>query len=260
MRLVYLIIFFFFSSTAFAFTGAEVHSPNFYFQKGQSYQITWRAKPTVGNCAISVFSLFNADDLYGPDGYDVDWSEIAFETFGGSASLGDEKSFQTQYITAEAPGPQRGMLHSVKHTTDQLGINIFDGKKHNFTAIWKYVNTPQAELIYQIDGHTIRSVSGEEVPLLHARVNIYAGTWITAEDHPWACTSDETPQSGEVALEYIDVEYEMYPGWSLKKRIFPEDIKQNWIHSNWGFVGFDGVYTPENVVVQDGSLILQLKK
>ena len=260
MRLVYIISLLFLSSVTLAFTGAEVHSPNFFFQQGQSYQVTWRAQPTIGNCAISVFSLFNADDLYGPDGYKTNWSEIAFETFGGSALLSDEKSFQTQYITALAPGPQRGKLHSERHTTDQLSINIFDGKKHNFTVIWKHVNTPQATLIYQIDGHTIRTIEGEDVPLLHSRVNIYAGTWVTEEGHSWACTSNEKPKAGEVALEFIDVEYELYPGWSLKKRILPEEIQQDWIHSNWGFVGFDGTYTPDNVMIKDRSLILELKE
>lgn len=260
MRLLFSVFFLIFSMSIQAFTGAELHSSEYFFEKGRSYTVTWRASPAAGNCTVAVFSMFNADDLYSPAGPETFWSEIAIETFGGSAPYPDRKSFQTQYITATTPGSKRGKLHGQKHYEQELGVDIFDGNMHDFTVIWEHVNTPKATLTYQLDGETIRSVSGGDVPLLHERVNVYAGTWITGEGHNWACTSEADRQSGQTRLEYIEISEEIMPGWSMTKRLTPEFMKANWVPSNWGFTGFDGVYVPENAYVEDEILILDLKE
>lgn len=166
------------------------------------YRVEWIMQPAVGNCIVSLFSLFNADLLFDgnvPDSQKPPWSEIAIETFGGSATTThpEIKQFQTQYISAR-PGDsptQRGTQHIGKHKkADATVSDIYDGSLHEFVV--EYLpyqeGSHDGEIQYFLDGVLLREEIGGDVNLLVPPLDIYAGVWSTQGDNSWGCTPDES--------------------------------------------------------------------
>lgn len=175
----------------------EVVSKQLWFQPGQRLRVEWVARPAIGNCVISLFSIFNADLLfdYGtPEHLRPAWSEIAFETFGGSVGRAHRKQFQTQYISQDdpdAPPTQRGDQHVYEHYLNEIP-NIYDGNFHTFEVEFlPAAPGVDAEIVYFVDGAEIRRVEGGDANYLEAPLDIYAGVWATGGDHPWACTPED---------------------------------------------------------------------
>lgn len=184
------------------YRAGEIVSKQTWFQPGQRLRVEWVAKPAVGNCVISLFSIFNADLLFDysiPESQRPAWSEIAIETFGGSASRTHRKQFQTQYISQNdpnAPPTQRGMQHYVNHFLgDGNIVNIFDGQFHTFEIEFQAAGgsyNVDAEIIYRLDGFEIRRVLGGDANFLEPPLDIYAGVWASSTQNDWACTADQT--------------------------------------------------------------------
>lgn len=174
----------------------EIVSKTMFGTVGKQLRVVWRAKPAEGDCVISLFSIFNSDLLFAtniPDSQKPPWTEIAIETFGGSAG-NSQKQFQTQYISqsnSNAPPTQRGQQHVVNHFTSQADIpDIYDGKFHNFEIRWEPKDgNKDSRIWYLLDGKTIRSVNGGDANLLVPPLDIYAGVWTANKNSGWACTA-----------------------------------------------------------------------
>jgi hypothetical protein len=183
------------------YRSGEIVSQQMWFKPGQRLKIEWEAQPAIGNCVISLFSIFNADLLFDfsvPESQRPAWSEIAIETFGGSAGRTDQKQFQTQYITQNdpnAPPTQRGTEHLEFHFLgDEDTSDVFDGQFHKFEIEFQAAGgsaNVDAEIIYRLDGKEIRRVQGGDANLLEPPLDLYAGVWVTSSGNRWACTAEQ---------------------------------------------------------------------
>lgn len=180
----------------------EIVSKQLWFQPGQRLRVEWLAAPAIGNCVISLFSIFNADLLFDPsrpEQHRPAWSEIAFETFGGAVGRTDRKQFQTQYISQDdpdAPPTQRGDQHVENHFLSDIP-DIFDGNLHLFEVEFLPADVSRgidAEIVYFLNGQELRRVQGGDANFLEPPLDIYAGVWSTYADNPWACTPDPQQQ------------------------------------------------------------------
>jgi|GEM_PF-5606126 len=248
-----------FSSTAAAYNGAEIQSPTTdYFKPLKSYRVTWRAKPARGNCTITLFSLFNSQELFGANSSQTKWSEIAFETFGGSAASSSLKSYQTQYITATGLGPERGKQHIKEHTNQATGFNIFKKGWHNFTIEWYNVEAKNAYLVYKIDGQEVRRDYSKDIAKLSSKMNIHSGVWVSKLDHPWACTTTAARETSQAELRWIKIDRKVGNRWKKEEKFVAPVLQRQWPASQWGFKAFDGQYTPDNIKASNIRLIMQL--
>jgi hypothetical protein len=184
------------------YRAGEIASKQMWFRPGQRLRVEWEAIPAVGNCIISAFSIFNAKLLFNFSIPVLDrpaWSEIAIETFGGSAGRIDREQFQTQYISqndTNAPPTQRGTMHTEDHF---LGVDdkvdIYDGHFHKFEIEFQAAGGSEnanAEIIYRLDSNEIRRVQGGAADLLEPPLDIYARVWASSSQNQWACTADPT--------------------------------------------------------------------
>jgi hypothetical protein len=189
------------------YRSGEAISKVMYFSPGERLRVQWYAKPAIGNCVVSLFSIFNADLLFNygvPENLRPRWSEIAIETFGGSANR-TSKQFQTQYITQEDPNDsptKRGKQHVVNHFTPTVS-NIYDDKFHlfeiDFQAAAAGVN---AQIKYKLDKREIRNVTGGDANFLETPLDLYAGVWVTTNTSTWGCTSNTTRPNRAKVLEW----------------------------------------------------------
>lgn len=247
-----LLLGFLLTSVAGYYHGGEIHTKESFYEQGVCTKVQWRARPAVGNCVISLMSIFNADQVFG-GGSPPAWSEVGFEVFGGSAD-NNEKTYQTQYITETSPG-QNKKQHYIEHYTD-----VFDGKFHTFEINFCPANSGGTGgwVRWKIDGKKIRTESGGDVNLLQPNLDIYAAVWMRNWGNSWACTGDDSqPKQTAMPIDWIKVTGGSTKTWNFNSN---NELNNDWQKSDWGFSGFDGVYVPGNAYVtsHDGRAVLKL--
>ena len=233
-----------------AYTGSEIRSKTEYFEEGECLEVTWQAKPAQGNCVISLFSIYNGDRVFNNNAV---WSEIGFETFGGSVGDDGLKQYQTQYISATSGGSGSSRKgHEQNHYDDE----IFNRQYHNFSIKFCPAdNGSGAEAWWKLDGKEVRYEQGGDLNNLKPPLDIYASTWISRSSSGWACTTnDARPDDAQTSVQYIRVSNG--DGWEFNSN---NDLN-DWDKSNWGFGHFDGVYSPGNIYITNGQLRLDLEE
>lgn len=238
------------------YTGAEIRSKNMYFEAGKCTTVEWKAKPAHGNCVISLFSLFNADLVFGSN--PPVWSEITFEVFGGSVSNG-ARQFQTQYISQANTGSSQ-QQHLQYHKDSDSGIpDIFFGFQTFSIEFCPAKNGSGSKATWKINGSTIRTESGGDLDDLVPPLDIYAATWVADDGHNWACTSnDSRPDFAQIELTEVKV---FESGKQTKYWPFDStsELNSNWDKSSWSFGGFDGTFSPDNMEIYKGRLFMHAK-
>ena len=252
------------------YTGAEIRSKQEYSTaEGRCTKVEWRARPAVGNCVITLFSLFNGDLVFDSEAQHnrPAWSEIGIETFGGSANHSTNTSqFQTQLISEASPEVGKKQ-HIMEHMIDENAniTNIFDHGFHTFGIEFcpsaNQTATNCTTLVtYLLDRKVIRREAGGDLCHLVPPFDIYAANWVGLPQSTWACSSDEArPFLAEAVVEYIQV----YDNDAVvQKYVFDNenDVITHWDRSDWGFGVFDGVYDPKNIDVVRGKAVLKLIK
>jgi regulation of enolase protein 1 (concanavalin A-like superfamily) len=231
----------------YSYDGAEVSTHETYtLNRGSTYKAEWIAKPVKGKAAITLLSLF---DNSSP------WTEICFETFGGNAGT-SSNLFQTQFVT-EQNGIRK--YHEVSHGSP----NIFDGNFHKFAITFTPASsTTPARIVYEVDGITLRTVSGGDANALDNTLKAYASVWKV--DFDWGSwgTSGSYPLEPVVDAEVsrISVYQQNGSGWSLFRDypfVDPNSLSP-FMLSFWTFNAFDGYYRPEHAQVIDNRLNLRL--
>jgi hypothetical protein len=255
------------------YRSGEVISKAMYFSPGERLRVQWYVKPAIGNCVVSLFSIFNADLLFNygvPENLRPRWSEIAIETFGGSANR-TSKQFQTQYITQEDPNDsptQRGKQHVVNHFTPTVS-NIYDDKFHLFEIDFQAAALPliNAQIKYKLDGKEIRNVTGGDANFLEPPLDLYAGVWVTTNTSTWGCTNNSSrPNRARVVVDYVKVDEYRNGVFQPRKyytfRDGSNSLYNEWDISDWGFGGFDGAFDRSAVRVNTvtNKLLLELLK
>lgn len=245
--------------------GAELRTRESFGQNQTPLRVTWLAKPAVGNCAITLFSLFNGDRIFSTgQGH---WSEIGFEIYGGSAGQPLYNAFQTQYITYENksdPATKRGREHAVQHTIGDSVADIWDEKYHEFQVEWRPAAGGAAQLIFRLDGTIIREEKGGDLGRLEDQLEIYSGTWMGFYEGKWAwgCSDmTERPSSTRARVDSFRVEEWSNGRWNPKLiRLFDraDEIDTSFERSNWTFESFAGSYCPGNISLTAGVLQLEL--
>ena len=251
------------------YTGAEIRSKQEYpTAEGRCTKVEWRARPAVGNCVITLFSLFNGDlALDSETQHRPAWSEIGIEIFGGSADSNPMRSqLQTQFISKVSP-KARKKQHIVYHMVDENAniTDIFDHDFHTFgiefcPSPFRTATTCNTQVTYSLDRNVIRRETGVDVCHLIPPFDIYAAVWVAYPENTWACSPDEKrPFFAETVVEHIKV-YENDA--VVQKYVFDNenDVTSYWDSSDWGFGYFDGVYDPRNIDFVDRTAVLKLIK
>lgn len=227
-----------------SYDGAEV-AINQTFSAGSTHRVRWRARPTAGRTAISLFSLFEEASP---------WSEITFETFGGSSDGSDAK-FQTQYIS---DNPKR------QHVVYHYSPNIFDGGLHTFEIHFRpFGNGSDAYVAWYVDGTKLREVNGGDANLLKNDLRIHAAVWKVFVSNNWGGRGNAPlADATAVTVAWIDRAVQNGNSWQTQETwsFNSESDLDSWRLSEWGFDSFDGQYVADNAQVRDGALRLMLTK
>jgi hypothetical protein len=245
--------------------GAEIRTRETFGQNQKTLRVTWLAKPAAGNCAITLFSLFNGDRIFSSgQGH---WSEIGFEIYGGSAGQPLYDAFQTQYITYESksdPATKRGRQHAVQHRVDGMVSDIWDGAYHEFQVEWRPASDNSAQLIFRLDGIIIREEQGGDLSRLEEQLKVNSGAWMGFYEGNWAWgCSDDSPRLESTRVEIDSFRVEQLENGNWRTRLLrsfdrADEIDSSFERSNWGFESFAGRYCPGNAFARSSRLFLEL--
>lgn len=220
-----------------AYKGAEVYGKSeYYIQYGK---IEVRMMASKGSGILSTFFTWKE----GSEQSNVFWEEIDVEVFGKNNAT----TWQTNIITGYDPRSTSEQTHSQNFS---LGDNF-----HTYVVEW----TPDY-VSWFIDDQQVRKVSGQPASDLDnpagIRFNIWAST-LTSWVGPW--DENVLPQYQFVNwIKYYQYDNdEFILDWSDDFDSFNNDL---WAKANWTFDGNRVDFEPQNVIVQDGMLILCLTK
>lgn len=185
---------------------------------------------------LATFFLFK-NGCYEPG---VSWEEIDIEIFGKD----DARAWQSNIITGE---PREFVVEV--HQSDTSFADDF----HTFTIEW----TPDT-VTWFVDGELIRRATGEAVERLVSPQSMRFNIWATnIESWTGPVEADRLP-----VYQHIDwMKYARYEDgefiheWTDDFDHFDED---RWQKADWTFGENLAIFTPENVLVRDGMLILAL--
>ncbi|HET9238041.1 MAG TPA: hypothetical protein VFO10_12355 [Oligoflexus sp.] len=253
------------TAAPYSWFGAEIRTRETFGQNLKTLRVTWLAKPAAGNCAITLFSLFNGDRIFSSgQGH---WSEIGFEIYGGSAAQPLYDAFQTQYITYESksdPAAKRGRQHAIQHRVDSAVPDIWDGGYHEFQVEWRPASDSSAQLIFRLDGTIIRKETGGDLGRLEEQLKVHSGAWMGFYEGKWAWgCSDDSPRSESTRVELDSFRIEQLENGNWTTRLLRsfdrnEEIDWSFERSSWGFESFAGSYCPGNAFARSGRLVLEL--
>lgn len=220
------------------YKGAEIYSKSSW----KYGKIEMRMMMAKGDGLLSTFFTYkNGSELSG-----AFWEEIDIEVFGKE----NAESFQSNIITNN-PKEMSEEIHSP-------GYSMGDAY-HTYTLEW----TPNYVAWY-IDGVEMRKTTGGQVADLtnsqSFRMNIWAAEWVD-----WVGTFSEASLPAYQFVNWIS--YSAYtPGEGDNGTDFTMDWKDEfdtfnstrWATANWTFDGNLVDFSPQNVVVKDGYLVLAI--
>lgn len=225
--------------------GAELYSKE--TVRFGRWEIRMQVAATPGSVS-TFFTYYDKSYLGQPE----PWREIDIEILGK-----DPKGFQSNLITGHAA---RRATSEVFHTTTEDLSKGF----HTYELDW----TPDS-VVWRIDGRTVRSVPGSDLQVKDLgdlpesyRMNLWASTepaWVGALDTNklpvvqtvnWMAYSSYTPGQGPNASNFT-------PQWTDD---FSTLDPTRWSTGNWTFEGNMADFTPNNVRVSGGYLMLILSK
>ena len=222
------------------YRGGEIYS----LDSWQYGKVEMRMKMAKGSGMLSTFFTYkNGSEIPG-----TFWEEIDIEVLGKEDATG----LQSNIIT----GNPRETSEQV-YTVDSSLADDY----HTYTLEW----TPEYVAWY-LDGVLIRKSEGEQVDTLNNpqtfRMNIWAAKWVE-----WV---GEFDTEALPAYQFVNwIEYSAYtPGEGDNGGDFTKKWRDNfnsfdyakWGKANWTFDGNLVHFTPDNVVVKDGYLILIISK
>lgn len=199
----------------------------------------------VSGTVSSMFLYYNESYVGLPE----PWREIDIEVLGN-----DPDSVQTNLLT--------GHSKAKVHTEGMHYIPKTSTTWRTYTMIW----TPDS-IVWLIDGVSIRKDAGTQQVTdlqskdMNLRFNMWASTspgWVG----PWN-------DAALPAYQYINwIQYSSYtpgqgPGASNFTPVWKEDfnsLSNSWGTANWTFVENRADFSPDNVVVKDGVVVLCLTK
>lgn len=220
------------------YRGGEIYSYNSWMYG----KVEMRMKMAKGSGMLSTFFTYkNGSEISG-----TFWEEIDIEVLGKEeASL-----LQSNIIT----GNPRKTSEELYKVDSSLSDDY-----HTYTLEW----TPDY-LAWYLDGILIRKSEGEQVKELTnpqtLRMNIWAAKWVE-----WVGEFDTKALPQYQFINWI--EYSAYtPGEGDDGGDFTKEWRDNfnafdyqrWNKANWTFDGNLVKFTPDNVIVKDGYLILAI--
>lgn len=234
-------------STAVAATldGAELYSTE--TVRFGRWEIRMQVAATPGTVS-SFFTYYNNSYLGQPE----PWREIDIEILGKEA-----KGFQSNLLTGNAA--QKTSSEAFHITADDLSKGY-----HTYMLDW----TPDS-VVWRIDGRTVRSTKGSDQQVKDLgekaqsyRMNLWASSevaWVGALDQSklpmvqyvnWMAYSSYTPGNGPNGSDFT-------PQWTDD---FTTLNTARWARGNWTFDGNLADFTPDNIRVSGGYLMLILSK
>ena len=228
-----------FSSSAFAkpYKGAEIFSTDSVLYG--RYEI--RMRVAEGSGILSTFFTYKNGSEVGT----TFWEEIDIEVFG--------KNNATEWQSNIILGSSRPTIHSLQdHSTD---VSLADAY-HTYVLEW----TPDYVAWY-LDGEEVRRINGTStVTSLTNPQSLRFNIW-SSESPEWVGPWDDSILPVYQFVNYI--EYQSYnaetdefePAW---RDDFDSFDTTRWNKANWSFDTNRVDFLPENVVVQNGILVLAL--
>lgn len=231
------------AGAAATLNGAELYS-NETVRFGR-WEIRMQVAATPGSVS-TFFTYYNNSYLGLPE----PWREIDIEVLGKEA-----KGFQSNLLTGHAAG--RTTSEAFHTTADDLTQGF-----HTYVLDW----TPDS-IVYRLDGRTVRKTAAPDPQLTDLgdraqsyRMNLWASTepaWVGALDPAklpviqtvnWMVYSSYTPGQGPNGSNFT-------PQWTDD---FTTLNTTRWSRANWTFEGNMADFTPDNVRVSGGYLMLIL--
>ncbi len=228
------------SSLSFAknYKGAEIYT-NVEYTYGK-WEMRMRAAKASGT--LSTFFLYKNGSEKGID----PWEEIDIEIKGKDSA----QTVQTNIITGLNGNVKSEELHNPY---------AFGDKFYTFTLEW----TP-GKVVWKIDGATVRTTEGGQADSLKSsmgtRFNLWSSTstgWVGSFDPAilpvyqyvnWVQYSEYTPGTGDNGSDFT----------LLWRDDFDTLDQGRWSFANWTFNGNRVDFSPDNINVRDGMLILGL--
>ncbi|MFT6986518.1 MAG: beta-glucanase (GH16 family) [Psychromonas sp.] len=224
------------SSTAPVY-GAELYS----LDRVQFGKFIIRMKMVSEPGVVSSFFTYDNESWQGEG---RPWREIDFETIGSKPDV-----LQTNLITGNA----EKRIHSEK-TSTVAAIDSFQ----TYTLEW----TPEA-IIWKVNGETIRTdlaQDSQQIRDMASTPQTYrANIWIS-EVVDWVGEFDEKQLPKYQVIDWIEYhEYKADKTFALTWRDdFNEFNDKRWGKGDWGFDTNLATFSPENIKIIDGELVLAL--
>jgi beta-glucanase (GH16 family) len=225
------------AANAKLYKGAEIYSSESYLYG--RYEIRMQVANASG--VLSTFFTYKNGSEVG----NTFWEEIDIEVFG--------KNNATQWQTNIILGSSRPTIHTEQvHTAAASLANAY----HTYVLEW----TPDYVAWY-LDGVEVRRITGTSTvtSLTNAqslRFNIWASDSVA-----WVGAWDDTQLPVYQFINYID-----YKAYNTTTQVFEGGWRDDfnsfnstrWGKANWTFDGNRVDFSPDNVVVKDGILVLAL--
>jgi hypothetical protein len=222
------------------YKGAEIYAPD---NQAVTYgRFEMRMMAAKGSGTLSTFFLYKN----GSETRAFPWEEIDVEIKG--KDNGDY--MQSNIITGIGGNQLSEQLHGPSGYADAF---------HTFVVEW----TP-GKVVWKVDGNTVRTTEGGQADLLTSpmsyRFNIWAANsvgWVGAFNPDilpvyqfvnWISYESYTPDAGPGGSDFT-------PEW---RDDFDTFNTSRWGRANWTFDANLTDFSPANVVVQDGMLVLAL--
>ena len=200
-------------------------------------KIEVRMKTAKGSGILSTFFTYK----YLSEQKDVFWEEIDIEVFGKN----DGKTWQSNILTDQPTGTEE------KHTAPYSFADQF----HVYTLEWK-----PGMVKWKVDGKTIRTEKGLKASQLKEPQSFRFNLW-AAFSEGWVGPFDDS-----VLPVYQYIDYIKYYRLEDNKFVFDwEDQfydfnEKRWAKANWTFDENRVQFSPDNVNVKNGFLVLSLTK
>jgi endo-1,3-1,4-beta-glycanase ExoK len=222
-------------AAAKAYKGAEI-----YTQKSYQYgRVELRMRAAKGSGLLSTFFTYkNGSEVAGEI-----WEEIDIEVFGKD----DAKSWQSNIISGAAPKASSEMTHAL--------ANSLADAYHTYVLEW----TPQY-VSWSLDGKEVRKTQGGQVDVLKNPESLRMNIW-SSESAAWVGPFDDSVLPQAEFVEYI--KYFRYEGGQFVldwEDDFDTLDTTRWAFGDWTFDTNRVDFSPKNVLVKDGVLVLAITK
>lgn len=194
-------------------------------------------KASPGSGVISNFFLWKPDSELA----DVFWEEVDIEVFGKDGGF----SWQSNIITGLGSRTTSEQVHTAPQS--------FSADYHTYSIEW----TPD-KVLWQIDGVTVRETENGQASQLQspaqARFNFWPPSAVA-----WVGEFDEQILPAHMFVNWLEYHRWTEDGFELAWRDdFDTFNASRWNTANWTFAENRADFSPENVTVKNGYLVLSM--